>query len=71
MVRCSVLQYGVYISNYMLNGDPRNFVNLAKEAEECNWDGFFMWDHINPETGFKKGVADPWIAQEARRHLPD
>ncbi|MHA2212987.1 MAG: LLM class flavin-dependent oxidoreductase [Candidatus Thorarchaeota archaeon] len=56
------MQYGIYISNYVLNGDPRNFVKLAKEAEECNWDGFFMWDHINPETGFKKGVADPWIA---------
>ncbi|MHA2042787.1 MAG: LLM class flavin-dependent oxidoreductase, partial [Candidatus Thorarchaeota archaeon] len=38
---------------------------MAKEAEECNWDGFFMWDHINPETGFKKGVADPWITLSA------
>jgi alkanesulfonate monooxygenase SsuD/methylene tetrahydromethanopterin reductase-like flavin-dependent oxidoreductase (luciferase family) len=55
------MQYGVYISNYALNGDSRNFVKLAKEAEECNWDGFFMWDHINPKPGFKDGVADPWI----------
>ncbi|MHA2191720.1 MAG: LLM class flavin-dependent oxidoreductase [Candidatus Thorarchaeota archaeon] len=55
------MQYGVYISNYILNGDPRNFVKLAKEAEECNWDGFFIWDHINPGPGFKNGVADPWI----------
>lgn len=55
------MQYGVYISNYALKGDPRNFVKLAKEAEECNWDGFFIWDHINPETAFKNGVADPWI----------
>ena len=55
------MKYGIYISNYALNGDPRLFVQLAKAAEESNWDGFFMWDHIYPDGGATKKVADPWI----------
>ena len=33
------MKYGIYISNYALNGDPRLFVQLAKAAEDAYWDG--------------------------------
>ena len=55
------MQYGIYISNYALNGDPRAFVELAKEAEAANWDGFYIWDHVYPKGGASKKVTDPWI----------
>ncbi|GAC1357049.1 MAG: hypothetical protein NVSMB38_39060 [Ktedonobacteraceae bacterium] len=37
---------------------------LAHEAEEAGWDGFFVWDHINYKLAGSPGpvvVADPWI----------
>ncbi|MVA75426.1 LLM class flavin-dependent oxidoreductase [Auraticoccus sp. F435] len=39
--------------------DPRLVAELAHEAEECGWDGFFVWDHIG--AGWPVAVADPWI----------
>ena len=27
--------------------DPGLLVELAVEAEEAGWDGFFVWDHIS------------------------
>lgn len=26
--------------------DPRRLVDLAIAAEESDWDGFFLWDHV-------------------------
>jgi alkanesulfonate monooxygenase SsuD/methylene tetrahydromethanopterin reductase-like flavin-dependent oxidoreductase (luciferase family) len=41
-------------------GDPRVLVDLAREAEEAGWDGFFLWDHI--ELGSIEPTLDPWVA---------
>ena len=49
-------QFGPY-------ADLRLLAELAHEAEDAGWDGFFLWDHLLvnwPET-----VADPWIALAA------
>ena len=52
-------------------------VELACEAEEAGWDGFFIWDHISSSTEWKVPVgkklvpiayapyADPWVALAA------
>jgi alkanesulfonate monooxygenase SsuD/methylene tetrahydromethanopterin reductase-like flavin-dependent oxidoreductase (luciferase family) len=31
---------------------------MAREAEECGWDGVFVWDDISVERG---DVFDPWV----------
>ncbi|MFX0016143.1 MAG: LLM class flavin-dependent oxidoreductase [Promethearchaeota archaeon] len=54
-------KFGVYIANYGVFTDPQEYIKLSIIAEESNWDGFFIWDHIylnkdNPEPTF-----DPWI----------
>lgn len=49
-------QFGPY-------GDPRVLAQLAREAEDAGWDGFFIWDHIN--VSWPDPVTDPWIALAA------
>ena len=49
-------QFGPY-------ADPRLLTELAHEAEDSGWDGFFLWDHI--QVGWPDPVADPWIALAA------
>jgi alkanesulfonate monooxygenase SsuD/methylene tetrahydromethanopterin reductase-like flavin-dependent oxidoreductase (luciferase family) len=57
------MKYGVYISNFALQGDPNKFLELAVAAEDAGWDGFFMWDHNY--VGKKGLIADPWITLAA------
>jgi alkanesulfonate monooxygenase SsuD/methylene tetrahydromethanopterin reductase-like flavin-dependent oxidoreductase (luciferase family) len=49
-------QFGPY-------ADPRLLAELAREAEDSGWDGFFIWDHV--QVGWPDPVADPWIALAA------
>ncbi len=42
--------------------DIHRLVELAVQAEESGWDGFFLWDHIAPGVG---PLIDPWIAMAA------
>ena len=58
-----MMKYGIYISNYALQGNPKKFVELAVAAEKAGWDGFFMWDHNY--AGKDKLIADPWITLAA------
>jgi alkanesulfonate monooxygenase SsuD/methylene tetrahydromethanopterin reductase-like flavin-dependent oxidoreductase (luciferase family) len=57
------MKFGIYIANYALKADPRNFVKLAEAAEEAGWDGFFMWDHVYPIKA--KPATDPWMTLAA------
>jgi alkanesulfonate monooxygenase SsuD/methylene tetrahydromethanopterin reductase-like flavin-dependent oxidoreductase (luciferase family) len=53
------MRYGLYLPNFGAWGDPVALVNLARDAENAGWDGFFLWDHIG---GFRNTMADPWVA---------
>jgi alkanesulfonate monooxygenase SsuD/methylene tetrahydromethanopterin reductase-like flavin-dependent oxidoreductase (luciferase family) len=44
--------------------DPRAVANLAADAEEAGWDGFFVWDHLDWREPIRE-VADPWIVLTA------
>jgi hypothetical protein len=35
-------------------------VNLAHEAEDAGWDGFFLWDHVIWKEPYVLPVADTW-----------
>lgn len=44
--------------------NPRLVAELAHEAEDTGWDGFFLWDHVNfkhDEAPEPIAIADPWI----------
>src|SRR5689334_17019438 len=57
------MQYAINLPNFGLYADPHLIAELAHEAEESGWDGFFIWDHINYIRGVPAivPVADPWI----------
>jgi alkanesulfonate monooxygenase SsuD/methylene tetrahydromethanopterin reductase-like flavin-dependent oxidoreductase (luciferase family) len=56
------MKYGIYLPNFGPYGDAHVLTNLAQEAEEAGWGGFFIWDHI---AGWELPMVDPWIALAA------
>ena len=61
------MRYGVYVPNFGPYGDARTLADLAYEAEEAGWDGFFLWDQVSKTTltpAFDS-MVDPWVALTA------
>lgn len=61
------MRYGVYVPNFGPYGDARVLAELAQEAEEAGWDGFFLWDQVSKTTltPTVDPMVDPWIALTA------
>lgn len=59
------VRYGVSVPNYGEYGDARLLAELAREAEECGWDGFFVWDHIAFTGKAPAPLVDTWTALAA------
>ena len=59
------VRYGVHVPNMWEYGDPRVIAELAVLAEECGWDGLFIWDHILFDRKSPPHVCDPWVALAA------
>jgi alkanesulfonate monooxygenase SsuD/methylene tetrahydromethanopterin reductase-like flavin-dependent oxidoreductase (luciferase family) len=61
------MRYGVYVPNFGPYGDARVLADLAFEAEEAGWDGFFLWDQVSKSTLTPSidPMVDPWIALAA------
>jgi alkanesulfonate monooxygenase SsuD/methylene tetrahydromethanopterin reductase-like flavin-dependent oxidoreductase (luciferase family) len=60
--------YALYLPNYGVFGDARRVADLAREAEQVGWEGFFLWDHVAPTSGpdgHGEPAVDPWIALTA------
>jgi alkanesulfonate monooxygenase SsuD/methylene tetrahydromethanopterin reductase-like flavin-dependent oxidoreductase (luciferase family) len=57
------LKYGFITPNFDYCGDVHTLVDLAREAEDAGWDGFFLWDHL--QFVDREPNADPWIALAA------
>lgn len=57
------MHYGVYLPNFGPYGDARVLAELAADAENAGWDGFFIWDHI--ARPIVVDVVDPWVALAA------
>lgn len=55
------MKFGFYTPNFGFCGDARVLAELAHEAEEAGWDGFFIWDHLQ----VIEPAVDPWIALAA------
>src|SRR5438876_11757846 len=61
------MRYGVYVPNFGPYGDARVLADLAYEAEEAGWDGFFLWDQVSKSTltPTVDPLVDPWVALTA------
>lgn len=58
------MQFAIDIPNFGIYSDPQLLAELAYEAEESGWDGFFIWDHINyklTDSQETPMIGDPWI----------
>ncbi len=53
--------YGIYTANFGAETTPRSMADLAAEAEEAGWDGFFIWDHMVYSRTQKLPLYDPWV----------
>jgi alkanesulfonate monooxygenase SsuD/methylene tetrahydromethanopterin reductase-like flavin-dependent oxidoreductase (luciferase family) len=64
------MQYGLNLLNFGDTADPRILADLAREAENAGWDGFFIWDHLSlpwPVPVVDVGVALAAIALATSR----
>lgn len=61
------MKYGINIPNFGWFGDIDTLVDIAIEAEEAGWDGFFLWDHmlVFKQEDMVLPFVDPWIALAA------
>ena len=55
---------GVSLPPFERFGDARKLAELARQAEEAGWDGFFIWDHILFDDLWHP-IVDPWVALAA------
>jgi alkanesulfonate monooxygenase SsuD/methylene tetrahydromethanopterin reductase-like flavin-dependent oxidoreductase (luciferase family) len=53
--------YGIYTPNFGAETTPSFLAELAAEAEQAGWDGFFLWDHMLYSTSQKLPIYDPWV----------
>lgn len=58
------MRFAINAPNFGVLGDARALAELAHEAEESGWDGFFLWDHMGADWGESR-FADPWLALTA------
>jgi alkanesulfonate monooxygenase SsuD/methylene tetrahydromethanopterin reductase-like flavin-dependent oxidoreductase (luciferase family) len=60
------MRFAINLPNFGPYGDPRVLADLAREAEDAGWDGFFIWDHVQFFVpGQRVPVVDPWVALAA------
>ena len=57
------MKFGLDLTIFGELADPALLADLAVEAEDAGWDGFFLWDHV--ATAYDPRVTDPWIALAA------
>lgn len=62
------MQFAIDLPPFGPFSDPNLVAQLAQEAEEAGWHGFFLWDHMNYRTQGPPepvAIADPWIVLAA------
>lgn len=64
------MRFAVHVPNIGIGADPQadfadpNLIaELAHEAEDAGWDGFFVWGHIGAD--WPVTIADPWVLLSA------
>jgi len=57
------MKFGLSFPNFGAYAEPSVLMDLAIEAEDAGWDGFFPWDHV--VVADRMPVADPWVLMAA------
>ncbi len=57
------MRFGVDLTIFGDLAHPATLAELAVDAEQAGWDGFFLWDHVATEHDPR--VTDPWVALTA------
>ena len=58
------MKFGISVAPFGDFANPLALAELAKQAEDAGWDGFFIWDHIMFDPSFHPNV-DPWVGLTA------
>ena len=58
------MRFGVYVPTFG-EYDVRALAELAREAEDAGWDGFFIWDHLAWTPAGVQDLADTTVALTA------
>ncbi|MFX1483240.1 MAG: LLM class flavin-dependent oxidoreductase [Promethearchaeota archaeon] len=61
------MKFGINLPNFGWFGEANTLVEIAVEAEEAGWQGFFIWDHmmVFKQEDMVLPFIDPWIALTA------
>jgi alkanesulfonate monooxygenase SsuD/methylene tetrahydromethanopterin reductase-like flavin-dependent oxidoreductase (luciferase family) len=58
------VRFGVSLPPFGDYADVRYLADVARQAEEAGWDGFFIWDHVFFDPTFHP-MSDAWAALTA------
>ncbi len=58
------MKYALYLPNFGSEHSALALADLAQEAEQAGWDGFFLWDHVINEAEAVP-LVDVWVALTA------
>jgi alkanesulfonate monooxygenase SsuD/methylene tetrahydromethanopterin reductase-like flavin-dependent oxidoreductase (luciferase family) len=58
------MKFGMNVPPFGDFANPKALAELAKQAEDAGWDGFFIWDHVMFDPTFHP-ITDPWVALTA------
>src|SRR5512146_2415140 len=64
LANIEAMKYALDCSTAGTFSDARLLAELAAEAEEAGWDGFFLWDAVFARPA-RLPMVDPWIALAA------
>src|SRR5262245_40232461 len=59
------MKYGLDVPTVGAYADARILADLAAEAEQAGWDGFFVWDVFPAPPAVPEPVVNPWVALAA------
>src|SRR3989440_8324039 len=63
--RTMAILYGLYVMNFGESSDPRVLVELAQEAEQSGWNGFFLTDALMYHADGHEPATDTFVGLAA------
>ena len=55
------MRFAINVPNFGDFADPTIVAELARRAENADWDGLFVWDHVTHRKELLRQIADPWV----------
>jgi alkanesulfonate monooxygenase SsuD/methylene tetrahydromethanopterin reductase-like flavin-dependent oxidoreductase (luciferase family) len=55
----------LYVPNFGKGSYARTLAELASDAEDAGWEGFFLWNHLIDERNKRIPIVDPFVALAA------